>query len=315
MARDIYSNTITLADPATGNLKALAGVQVFVYQPGTTTLATIYLARTGGATASNPLLTGATGAVEFFAEVGEYDVKFHDTNLPARIADKTFQWNATSGADLGTPSAKLARDAGFDLATLAADVLRQMIPIGTVIDWWRPQASVAIPTGFEICDGRSIAAAAHDFGTGNAIVLPDMRNKFIIGADPWSADGSGSTNGDSTAASGATHPNAPGIGGGGGSNTSKNFSHQHNVPGHGHAVRGWDSRFAGAAGGGAINMNPAKVQDWGFPWAGTTDSGVGAFTTLNGDTTFSTTGTNLSSTTDVRPLHIGLLRLMKVRRS
>jgi hypothetical protein len=167
MARGFYQNTIALAQPD-GTLKSLAGVNIFVYQPGTQTLATIYAGRTGAAQANNPLLTDSTGLVEFYADVGEYDIRTKDTNAVPRIADRTVGWNSFNGSNQGVPSALLARDNGLDLSAIAADVTRQMLPIGAVIDWWRPDGTVPIPAGFEICDGHTVSAGSHDFPNWSA---------------------------------------------------------------------------------------------------------------------------------------------------
>lgn len=58
------------------------------------------------------------------------------------------------------------------------------VPLGTVICWWRPSSSIEIPDGWAPCDGRTIAKANHSFGVVGQITLPDLRNKFVVGADP-----------------------------------------------------------------------------------------------------------------------------------
>jgi hypothetical protein len=57
------------------------------------------------------------------------------------------------------------------------------VPLGTVISWWRPTQSVAIPDGWVPCDGRSIIASEHSFAVSGSITIPDLRNKFVLGAD------------------------------------------------------------------------------------------------------------------------------------
>lgn len=53
------------------------------------------------------------------------------------------------------------------------------VPIGAVIDWWRPNATFAIPTGYQVADGTAVTDAASPLvGTQ----LPDLRNKFVRGA-------------------------------------------------------------------------------------------------------------------------------------
>jgi hypothetical protein len=52
------------------------------------------------------------------------------------------------------------------------------IPVGAVIDWWRPDATFAVPTGFAICDGSIVNDAGSPL---NGKTLPDLTNKFIMG--------------------------------------------------------------------------------------------------------------------------------------
>jgi hypothetical protein len=347
MARGFYQNTIALAQPD-GTLKSLAGVNIFVYQPGTQTLATIYAGRTGAAQANNPLLTDSTGLVEFYADVGEYDIRTKDTNAVPRIADRTVGWNSFNGSNQGVPSALLARDNGLDLSAIAADVTRQMLPVGAVIDWWRPDGTVPIPAGFEICDGHTVSAGSHDFPNWSAqpITLPDLRNKFVIGADSLKADGTASNNGDGTAAFNAAHPNAPGIRGVGGSNTIKSLAHTHQFA-HSHTTpavttnpASIDRSLAHAHSGGSLFVNGhnrTAVVQWGGSneahalansvsgMGGGASGGEGApdhlhynvtpAVTTNSISTTTTDNGTMSATTDMRPQHVGLLKLMKVRRA
>lgn len=123
------------------------------------------------------------------------------------------------------------------------------VPLGTVIMWWRPNSQISIPDGWVACDGSTISAADHSFPTSDDIVVPDLRNKFVLGADPtipginatnYSLE-SGATAAQnqnnlwtgSQAASGST--GAPGIGydsglevsNFSGSNQLRNISHEH----------------------------------------------------------------------------------------
>ena len=231
--------TICQAD-ATGTLKALSGIQVAVYQRDTTTPVTIFRARSGAtqgpateaaATGGpNPFITGASGQIEFWAEgPAEIDVSISDTQAPTRIAPRSVGWNALSAAAGSLPTSVLALDASLGLGSMGADVARQMAQIGQVIDWWRPQPSVPVPSGWAICDGSQVPAGQHDFpGLATTIInLPDLRNTFILGADATKAQAAGATQGDTAA-------NAPGIGGNGGSNAAKNFAHGHGVAGVDH---------------------------------------------------------------------------------
>src|SRR3954452_12379588 len=111
MARDVFQMTISKADltgvPTDRDLVALEGIQVSVFDRGTTNLVqpNIFQRPTGltpgptpecGATGGpNQFNTGPTGGIELWVECPkEVDVFIHDTVGPARIVDRTFGWNA-----------------------------------------------------------------------------------------------------------------------------------------------------------------------------------------------------------------------------
>ncbi len=54
------------------------------------------------------------------------------------------------------------------------------MPVGTVIDWWRPNNNFPVPTGFKICDGSTVDDEESPF---NGFNVPDLRNKFVRGAE------------------------------------------------------------------------------------------------------------------------------------
>jgi microcystin-dependent protein len=187
------------------------------------------------------------------------------------------------------------------------------LPVGTTISWWRPSAVVPVPTGFEICDGRSISEANHDFGAIGTVVLPDMRNRFVIGADPDTAIG--------TAGVAASHADvnnadgAPGPQGLGGSNTATLTVAQ--MPAHTHAgsKTGWSAlalHWYTTQG-----QSPAMDGDLDFgPYSASnsTSTGGGGWRTgihrhvLNG---LSYVGASVPH--ENRPAYVGVLWIMKVK--
>lgn len=52
------------------------------------------------------------------------------------------------------------------------------VPIGTVIDWWRPDASWPVPEGFKICDGSVVDDADSPL---DGETLPNLNDRFIRG--------------------------------------------------------------------------------------------------------------------------------------
>jgi hypothetical protein len=367
MARDVFHMTVSTpvsvkatTGPDINVLQPLSGVSVAVYKRGTTQTVQIFQRPTGateGPTPEsactggpNPFTTGASGNVEFWCDgAQEIDVLIHDVTAPARITDRTIGWNPLGASPGSMPSSLLAQDGALALANMGADVLRQWTQIGQVIEWWRPNDSVPLPAGFEICDGHQVPAGSHEFaGMANqAINVPDLRNMMVLGADPTKAYNTGANQGDAPT-------DAPGIGGRGGSNRAKNFAHGHGVPGvdhihtaanHLHSVGGLYTGNHAHSGGSLYTSGHNRVYSFAYggsesvPFAnsisgiggGVTDTagniGVGGSTgacdrtlTTSGSDRSLNTATNSTTWTadpgtDVRPQFYGLLRLIKVRRA
>jgi hypothetical protein len=368
VARDYYESTIALPDAtASGTVKALAGVRVSVVPRGASdvvnSVVPIFQADVGvaqgpdpksGATGTNPFTTGTSGSVRFWADgPTEYDLVFEDTIVPARVADR-FGWNSVPAKTGSMPTTFLAGDGGISHAMLSPVVVRQEVPIGGIIEWWRPSAGVPVPDGYEVCDGHSVPAGSHEFvGVSGAINMPDLRNVFILGADANVADGT-------QPAQGVGSANAPGIRAGGGSNAIKNLAHTHGVPlpnhyhlltapnhrhgpgglytgNHSHAIGTSDGSNSTALVAGQSGGSP--VSRTGHTHGGGTDVagniGVGGNTdysvdALSGNTNYlaadgstgalstatgAGTWTEVGDVRDMRPAYIGLLRIMKVRRA
>jgi len=87
------------------------------------------------------------------------------------------------------------------------------IPIGTIIDWYRPTPSTPTPFGFEIADGRMITDRDSLLRDTK---LPDLRDKFIMGAkdETWV----GRTGGGDSSVHSVAPPGAP---------TSNDGDHNH----------------------------------------------------------------------------------------
>ncbi|MEM3097398.1 MAG: hypothetical protein QXU32_01585 [Nitrososphaerales archaeon] len=138
----------------------------------------------------------------------------------------TEQWPQTTGVDGG-------------IYAEINQLQQTALPIGTVIAWYKSSETTPLPEGFELCDGRSIPTAQHDFGTGAPVTLPDMRNAFVLGADPTKSIG--------TAGVAVTHANidnaagAPGPQGTGGTNAVTLTTAQ--MPSHNHSSSktGWSA--------------------------------------------------------------------------
>jgi microcystin-dependent protein len=195
MPRDFFETTIGKADPATGIYSVLSNVRISVYLRGTTTPVTIYQREpdsnvaqgpspeAGAVGSTNPFTTGASGSVQFWCVApGRYDVAIHDNVVPARIADRTIQWNA------------VAID-GIPETSLAQAILDAIVPIGGQL----PYGGLGDPAGgrWLLCDGRTVLQAdypvlfsrtAHRYGAdpgGGGFKLPDKRGRVSVGADDF----------------------------------------------------------------------------------------------------------------------------------
>jgi hypothetical protein len=220
-----------------GDAATAASVQVNVRATGNP--ATVYSAETGGATTANPIAV-TNGRIEGWLDEGSYNFIITGTGItsytqPVEIVRGDGVGNIADNAVTNSKIANGTIDLGakgaagsLTLEELGADIIRQLLPIGAVIDWYRPASSVAVPTGFVICDGATtLTTAQHDFGHGSSFTVPDLRHKFIVGARADS-DGTAGTAGSNLGTQ------APGIRGEGGTNALRDISHSHSVASHYH---------------------------------------------------------------------------------
>lgn len=96
------------------------------------------------------------------------------------------------------------------------------LPIGTVIAWYRPNTGVNLPAGgWEVCDGRNWSSITNAWGVSTG-TIPDLRNKFILGA-ALTNNGTGVTQN-------------PDIGQVGAVTHTTDLTHSHTVASHFHTV-------------------------------------------------------------------------------
>lgn len=258
-------------------------------------------------------------------------------------------------------------------ATIPANALGDdVLPLGSVIDWYRVTTATTVPLGWAVCDGalwndldNQMGSSKAKLTTGN---IPNLIGKFTVGARLTTTAG-GLTAADGTASSnGDAYANAPGIGGTGGSNATK-AGHGHGFslgatgntanltvtnggtgitfsaesPGttsngsHQHTFSTYNDSYANGFSTGTANtgsftrlVTPSYSYPWGYTDAlgshshtvnnhghGFSDPGHGHGTTQSNHThgVSGTVGPNTDgdNAVDVRPAHVGLLKIMKVK--
>lgn len=142
---------------------------------------------------------------------------------PDKIPDGSLTQQELAVGSVGAPQIIDGSVATAEIANGAVTFAKldpSVIPIGTVIMWYRPNGTVAIPSGWEILDGRTWVSVPNAWGIA-AGSIPDFRNRFPLGA-ALSGTGSNSTD-------------PPDIGQIGGA-MSVSLAHTHVVAGHTHTI-------------------------------------------------------------------------------
>lgn len=214
------------------------------------------------------------------------------------------------------------------------------VPVGDVIDYWVPPGGIfSVPDGWMLCDGSVVPSGSHEFGPFD-VTLPDLRDRYIIGANPSSIYGSESSATDSTTG-------APGISGGKATHFNQSYishshtvaehshvashrhsmaSHYHNLPTHTHtsATLNWDRAPTGTYKSGVF-FDTLAIQDTQASsmtyagWLKTVPSDAANYTNYTGWVNPSTDsiGAGVASTLfdgqDLRPWFIGFAKIIKVK--
>ena len=109
------------------------------------------------------------------------------TNATGNIAPKTvtsFKLNSSSGQleagsfkkTGGSSSEFLKADGSIDSTSYATTAATGIVPIGSIIMWYG--AENAIPSGWSLCNGNTV----------NGYQTPDLRNRFVVGANASTGD-------------------------------------------------------------------------------------------------------------------------------
>jgi hypothetical protein len=169
-------------------------------------------------------------------------------------------------------------------------VEQQVVPVGTVIDWYRPSAGTPVPAGWKVMDGTAVNDPQSPmFG----VVVPDMTGKFARGVASSDQGAVGATGGSnqhdhtvnythghtdgsfSTTVSSSGANTISGTISGTGSGTGSGSTG--GAGAHSHV---W-STTGGSIGEDFISGDGAVIHDW-----STTGFGTGLSTTVGGGTRF-----------------------------
>jgi microcystin-dependent protein len=198
-------------------------------------VAIIYSSRNGAAK-SNPFITPAGGAVDFFADPGEYEIDVLDLNNPVRFTTYIINWSAVPGGVDGMSAVQLP-GAGGGLSVAGDIKIAALVAVGQ-----------ADPAGWLWCDGRVISRTTYAnlfavigtaFNVGGETTaqfkLPDLRGRVPMGPNSF-ATAAGS--------SGRVANGAAAIGNGGGEDDIALTVAQ--MPSHQHVASGTYTTAAGS---------------------------------------------------------------------
>lgn len=216
-----------------------------------------------------------------------------------------------------------------------------ILPIGSVIMWYRADSAVLPPSGWEVMDGRAWSTITNKLGAGGTSWttgnIPNMSNKFPLGA-ALAGTGTGPTSPPAIGASGGQHERDLSHG-----HTAQPHSHIVNSHVHGIASDGSHTHSFTITTPGGPSLAHAFSRDVGVPRAEGTRQALylpghnsgsfagdnviaplatqpahnhgGATAAATSDTTAATVTINnwSSGNLDFRPAHTGLLFIMKVK--
>lgn len=180
-------------------------------------------------------------------------------------------------------------------------------PVGTVSYWFRP--SVAVPltviynAGWAVCDGLTLTASQHSFpGIATSVTLPNLINKFVLGADFGKTIGESgvavsNANIDATAG-------APGPQGTGGTNQSTLSISQ--IPAHDHGGGNHTHLFRRQV----IQLDAANAERYNYLFD-VRDAYTHETATQPSGNIISSQGSGAAH--ENRPAYIGLIPIIKVK--
>jgi hypothetical protein len=200
------------------------------------------------------------------------------------------------------------------------------VPVGGIIDWWRPSGSTALPpAGFVVCDGSQVNDAASPY---NGMTVPDLRNRFTYGANLVTDIGTtgGAASHTHTVDLGShthtvdlnhDHPSASAaaLSAGSHAHTVLTFDGIDWYGGNGTLVGDWNNGFTQPAGSGFYPMWAGVAQNVVSSSAGAHTHNVdlpALGTTLVSSSSVDLPATTSSSSSNLPP-YVGLLKIVRIK--
>lgn len=143
---------------------------------------------------------------------------------------------------VGSPIPFVSVPYALSAASINGHTDQSLVPVGTIVDWFRPAATTPTPDGWKICDGSTVSDALSPFNGKN---VPDLRNRFVLGID--------ASNATVMASYGADQGAPPS---GGQSAVGLSLAHSHTVPAHSHTISPDGQHAHTGSTGGQINDPP-----------------------------------------------------------
>lgn len=211
--------------------------------------------------------------------------------------------------DSDAPLSPLSRLASVPFALSSAGD----VPVGGVIDWFRPDLTTAVPDGWAVCDGSTISDPDSPF---NGKALPNLVGRFVRGLNPAQLSSYGY-------AVGSSSPSLPDLGG----QSTIELGHNHSVP-HDHGMtHTHDNAHTHTVTGRTGGANQDPPQEPSPSYQGGPFVHQHNFTATTGAASPSTTGPSSTTrtsfdspgssfalgTTSILPPYVGMLKIMRIR--
>jgi hypothetical protein len=144
------------------------------------------------------------------------------------IRASTLSGTVLLNASQPSASATCYRSESASGKTLAADCAETLsttdVPIGAVLDWYRPDTTTLVPAGFQICDGSVIADVRSPWNGKN---VPNLSQKFVRGEVQYTNIGTTGGSDSHTHTTPIDHEHPAKTSGSGGASHSHNYSKTH----------------------------------------------------------------------------------------